>query len=251
MDDEIIAADRPWSKTKVAILLDGEALTVERDSAGRETESILSGPSAFEMRTRAYDGFADPDTILDVAQLEMSAREISDPVVRAALLLRIRTMAHEHSIGEYLRDPRGRTGYRLLDRASDLIVRIGRGHHRQLNRSRAGSSEQPVCWRCLTAPVARAGECCEDICNRSTQRPPGAPRKHAEHFERPVALLSDTERQEAIQHLVDTQESGLVPGEEYRRKKEFAYDMREHETVYPRQAPSTTRSIDLRDAGIM
>jgi hypothetical protein len=207
--------DRPWSKDKIALLVDGD---VEIDG------DLYTAPSAYELRTAAYSAHYDfADLIVEAAQLDLSIRRgiQRDREVRLAMLLRTRGGYAENEIEEMLGSRR--PGYALLSRGIELVRRHERGSHAQLRRVRAhrGESDAPVCWRCLTVEVPRPGDYCGCVEKEAKSfRSKTGPGSTYDPLEQPdPSLMSDEERQAEIDRLRDTQAAGPIPGGEHYRKR--------------------------------
>lgn len=228
------------------MLLDGEVVLQVEDERGRMHEKVAEGRSAYETRTAAYDGITAPESIIEVAQLERTVRQIRDREVRAMMALRIRTGESEWLIEEELRWRGWRRTTRsplgLVERGVELVRRIERGHHSQLTRVRAalGQDDSPVCWRCLATPVDKIGTDCGETCPALKEKRRGSPpRKHDYTNRAPVADLTAEQRDAEIAELARTQDEGPIPGGAYYDKIVVPYGT--HPPEYGRQWDITQR----------
>lgn len=198
----MIHGDNVWGRARVDTLLYGEA-THHAQFDGVDCDWVEEGPTALDLRSRAVND-GDIEAVLDPVQLDLAARDIRDPHVRAALQLRAHTSATVEEIESFVSDPRGRSGERLIERGADLVVRGEKARSR--NRARA----QAVCWRCCSEPVSRPGEECGMDCSALPGASRSGPRPELRHV--------------GLQWLIDTQDDGSVPGQRAWARNEVSVD---------------------------
>lgn len=214
---EIQMADRPWTRDRILILLNGEAKQLRRRPDHEWFEDV-TGPTANDLRQSAYAG--GPQSLLDdVIQLEMSVRTINDREVRNYLLLRIRTDCSPHMVAEALGAERSAEA--LEQRGVDLLMRDLRYRREQVRRV-AGVDDTPVCWRCMRRYADRPGDLCRPDCNGGRMFESRASLRNTPLADRPdPATMTQAERDEEIAELVGRGEDNLVPGEWQRREREI------------------------------
>lgn len=156
--NDVECFDRPWTADKIQILVEGSAEITLTGENGKPYDTYIEGMTLYEMRCKAFDG-GNPDLIVESAQFDAAARSIVDDNVRAVVMLVTRAQVDPDHIASLLGDHR--SGYQMLRRAQELILREQRRRARSRRRKRG---DKPVCWRCMKATVARAGDECDPTC---------------------------------------------------------------------------------------
>lgn len=207
--------DAPWSAHTIRLLLDGETRYVATDATGREFEAVATGMTADDMRQAAYEG-GPPTMVLDAVQLERAIRDLDDPGIRAAMLLRMRFHAHhltDHNIQDLLWSHMGedRPAHVLIKKGIDLIAQDERARGVEVA---VEARRKRVCWRCLTRQVRTAGDDCGARCPALVDKAARPKRKSIDDM--------------SLQDLIASQQRGSVPGSEWARKNEVPVGLTIH-----------------------
>jgi hypothetical protein len=215
---DIQMADRPWTRDRVILLLDGEARRLRRSSVDEWYDDV-TGPTANDLRQAAYAG--GPIALIDdVIQLEQSVATIVDDEVRNFLMLRLRTDCSPQRIADALGCER--SALHVESRGVDLVLRDLRMKREQVRRVAGEKRESPVCWRCMRRYVEQPGDLCSEACTGGRMRPSEAREpRNVPLADRPdPSTMTALERAAEIEELVERHEGNLVPGLATQRKRE-------------------------------